>query len=130
MKMEIKILNHEDEVRIYTNGNLTKSGEVFHIDLPGYFNSSSTFLHIVSAKNVIEETMDLASIDGRVIPVTAYYLKSDEYGSKEVFKQILHDTKKYFDDAEAYLGAYPHENMIIYNDGEKTQGLEWSMLGL
>lgn len=122
MKMEIKILNHEDEVRIYTNGNLTKSGEVFHIDLPGYFNSSSTFLHIVSAKNVIEETMDLASIDGRVIPVTAYYLKSDEYGSKEVFKQILHDTKKYFDDAEAYLGAYPHENMIIYNDGGENTG--------
>lgn len=130
MKMAVKILNNDDRVKLYTNGSLSKLDENhFYIEFPEHYTSSSIFLHVVSEKNVVESKIELSSIDGRTIPITAYYLRSDKYGSEEILRKLMIQTQLKFYESELDFGPYPHDKMIIYNDGGESTGAGMEFCG-
>lgn len=126
MQFNVEVVGSEKEHTIYTNGNLSKKSKsnTFSIQFPKYFNSSAGFYHIAPAGNFKEYRFDYKSIDGRNIPVLIYgneYLPASFTNPTRTLNQELPQfpelTKKTLDELEQDYGPFPHNKIVIYNNG-------------
>jgi hypothetical protein len=117
MTIELSFINTSAKQTIYTNGKIVKqSNNIYIIEFPEYFTTSSMFFHTATEGRFEEEKYDYTSISGRVFPVTVYS-KSSLWGGGNVPKAVK-GSKKVLNELEAKLGAWSHENLVIYIAGQ------------
>jgi hypothetical protein len=108
---------------VMTNGTKTvlSEGRSFEISFPAHYNTSAWFLHVIDRNRFSFASGEYESIDGRIIPLTAY-------GRRQRHVDLaITDTKFFLDELEADYGPYPHEFFLVAvnttrNDAEEYGG--------
>ena len=108
---------------VMTNGTKTVLSEErsFEVIFPDHYNTSSWFLHVIDANEFAFASGEYRSVDGRVVPLTAY-------GPRQRDVDIaIADTKFFLEELEADYGPYPHDFFIVAvnttrNDAEEYVG--------
>jgi hypothetical protein len=116
MNFEVNFIGGENQI-IYTNGKVTsKSRSVYSISYPKHFNVSSIFFHTVPKGETNESRGSFRSLDGREIPVVVYN-KSSSWTGAAGMDRMKAKALEIFNELEKDYGAWPHEQLIIYNAG-------------
>ena len=117
MNFEINFIGGGANQVIYTNGKVTaKSRTSYAISYPSHFNVSSIFFHTVPKGEINEVRGSFRSIDGREIPVVVYN-KSSSWTGAAGLERLKTKALEVFNELEKDYGAWPHEQLIIYNAG-------------
>ena len=123
VKMTFNILfeGFSSKQKIYTNGVVqeVKKGAktTYKISYPSHFNASSIFFHTVPEGLTSELRFSLKSIDGREIPAVVYFGKSI-LGGLVSLETLKGRSTEVFHELEGDYGAWPHEQLIVYNAGQ------------
>ncbi|MFA6235954.1 MAG: hypothetical protein WC635_01400 [Bacteriovorax sp.] len=105
--------------RIYTNGKLSKiDSSHFQVEFPESYTSSSAYFHTAPVGRYNEKLFNFHSIDGRVIPVTAY-----NAGNRTDLEAVKSKTLESLADLEAQYGPFLHSSVTIFNAG--SGGMEY-----
>jgi hypothetical protein len=119
--LKVVIRGDASDQRIFSNGAVTKSpyGNVWMVNFPDYFTSSSYYLHLADATQIARIESFSHSGIAREIPVTLY-LKTDLDISFVDF--IKAGIREDLSEMESNFGAYPHSRLTIYLTGTHGQG--------
>ncbi len=116
MTIQLSFINSSAKQKIYTNGKVIQlSNNNYSIEFPEYFTASSMFFHTATEGRFEEEKYTHKSISGKDIPVTVYS-KSSFWGGGNVPKAVK-GSKSVLKELESKLGAWSHENLVIYVAG-------------
>ncbi len=117
MNFEINFIGGGTNQVIYTNGKVTaKSRNSYSVSYPKHFNVSSIFFHTVPKGETNESRGTFRSIDGREIPVVVYN-KSSSWTGAAGMDRLKGKALEVFNELEKDYGAWPHEQLIVYNAG-------------
>lgn len=118
MRIRVEILNAAGMPHVLrANGDVKTLGEnVFEVEFPKFYTTSSMFYHLLPAGAVPSTSFTIDSVDGRKLPVEVY-----TNGNMSAF---IEETKKVVAELEADYGAFPHAKLIIYGAG--SGGMEYS----
>lgn len=123
--MDITFANTKAKQVIYTNGQVEKKSETsYSIDFPAYFTASSLFFHTATEGRFIENRFTYKSISGKELPVTIYSGSSLWGNGSANVRRATSMTQKIMAELEEKLGAWSHENIVIYVAG--SGGMEHS----
>ncbi len=121
MTFNIMFEGFTSKQKIYTNGVVQElrkgSKSSYKISYPSHFNASSIFFHTVPEGLTSELRFSLKSIDGREIPSVVYFGKSI-LGGFTSLETLKNKASEVFHELEGDYGAWPHEQLIIYNAGQ------------
>lgn len=99
------------------NGNVqTLSENVFTVEFPKFYTTSSMFFHVLPVNAVPSMKFEFASVDGRKLPVEIY--------SNGNLSSFAAEAKSVLNELEKDYGPFPHEKVIIYGAG--SGGMEYS----
>jgi hypothetical protein len=129
MTMDVTFANTTTKQTIYTNGNLTltstsTNSASYRIEFPEYFTASSMFFHTATEGRFTENRFDYTSVNGKVFPVTIYSGKSLWSDGTANVRRATEGSKKVLAELEKKLGAWSHENLVVYVAG--SGGMEHS----
>lgn len=119
MTFNVQFVGAKARQAIYTNGQVVETAaNTYTISYPEHFSASSIFFHTVPAEGAVDEIRyNLASISGKTIPVTIYMAKGPWGGTASTLDKFKTEANKVFNELEADYGAWPHEQLLIYNAG-------------
>lgn len=99
------------------NGEVTTVNEnVFHVEFPKFYTTSSTYFHLLPVGAVPSTQFDFISVDGRKIPVEIYTNGS--------LKSYSDSVKSVLTELEGDYGPFPHAKVVVYGAG--SGGMEYS----
>lgn len=112
-KFIVNIVGAKIPHTIYSNGTQKSLGnDIYEIDFPSYFTSSSIFFHVTPTSGVKELKFDITSISGKKIPATIYTLNS---GNADLeLTAFKNSATKIIAELENDYGPYPHPSLIVY----------------
>lgn len=113
MKFIVNLVGAKVPHSIFTNGTQKEiSPNVYEIEFPNYFTSSSIYFHITPTAGVKTLNFDINSKFGNKIPTTVYTLNSANADAE--LAQFKTATTRIINELENDYGKYPHPNLVIY----------------
>lgn len=114
MTYHINIIGTDKAHRLYANGKVIdlKDGLTFLLQYPDYYTASSGYFHLAPANFFKEINFEFKSISGKNIPVLIYG-KAEETN----FQEFTDETLKVLNELERDYGSYPHNSVVIFNNG-------------
>jgi len=118
MKMRVEVLNAAGMPHVLrANGDVkTLSENVFEVEFPKFYTTSSMFFHLLPVGAVPAKSFTVDSVDGRKLPVEIY-----TSGNMAAYEK---ETRSVIAELEADYGAFPHAKVVIYGAG--GGGMEYS----
>lgn len=115
MTFYVNIIGTNKPHRLYANGSITAQNNKlkFKFTYPKYFTASSGFYHLAPVGAFEELQFDFTSVSGAKIPVLIYG-KSDTTN----FTEYKTTTLKTLNELESDYGAFPHPQVVVYNNGK------------
>lgn len=118
MQFDVKIINSNTKHTLMMN---CESQEIelntWTANCPDFYTASSLFYHIFQKDRFNSLTKNYNSIDGRVIPITAYSASSSVSNFMDKAFKVMAELEKDY-------GVWPHNQLIIYGAG--SGGMEYS----
>lgn len=113
MKFIVNLVGAKVSHSIFTNGVQKEiAPNVFEIEFPSYFTSSSIYFHVTPTSAVKVLNFDINSKFGNKIPVTIYNMNSAN--ADQELASFRAATTKIINELENDYGKYPHPNLVIY----------------
>jgi len=110
--LTVEFLNSTIEQRIFTNGQIEMiTPNLFRIEFPEYFTSSSYYFHTAYKGRFVEKTIGYQTLDGRQIKITVYRDVGQDLNS------FLNTAVKVLNELEKDYGPWHHNDVTIYGAG-------------
>jgi hypothetical protein len=110
--LTVEFINSNVEQRIFTNGQVEMiTPNLFRIEFPEYFTSSSYYFHTAYKGRFDEKTIGYQTLDGRQIKITVYRDVGQDLNS------FLNTSVKVLNELEKDYGPWHHNDVTIYGAG-------------
>lgn len=118
MQLDVQILQTDKEHTLMINCSNKEIGlNSWSAICPDYYTASSLFFHLFDNGRFVSIKKDYKSIDGRVIPITAYSKTGN-------ISNFIEKAFKVMKELERDYGVWPHDQLLIYAAGRG--GMEYS----
>lgn len=125
MILRVKFIGGQDNQRIYTNGNVEKTGvNKYTVAFEEGYNITCPYFHTVPVGTFLEREFVYTTIDNRRLP-SVIYIAKDTAKPQERLDHLQNLTEEIMRELEADYGPFPHQSLTIYNNSP-SGGMEYS----